>query len=63
MSADVAERLPYTDVAAALEASRTRSQLLTAGERIQHVEGIENQNRLGAVFKRRLDELKTTTGS
>lgn len=52
MTTTCAER----DVAAALSAAHTATQLLAAAQRIQHVVGIDPRERLGVAFKRRYDE-------
>lgn len=47
-----------TAVAAALEAAKTRDELIAASQQIQHVQGISRRDRLGAIVRRRLDEFK-----
>lgn len=50
--------LPFATVAEELEAARTRRELIEASQMIQHVDGIDYRERLGAIVKRRIDEFK-----
>jgi len=57
----IREEIPvadYTQVAAALRAAPTPIALVAEAQRIQHVPGTSDQERLGRIVKRRLDEFK-----
>ena len=43
MNTTLAEHLHYTEVAAALKAAKTRSELLLSSQRIQHVEPLADR--------------------
>ncbi len=49
-----------TSITAAMEAAKTRMELIKASQQIEHVQGFSRCERLAKVFKRRYDELKTT---
>lgn len=48
----------YLDLASALQSAPTRSLMIAAAQDIQHVADVTERERLGAIVKRRLEELK-----
>lgn len=60
MTTTITESLLATDVAASLEAAKTRNALLKASQQIQHVQDLSQRERLGAIFRKRYDEFKSS---
>lgn len=50
--------MPFSDVATLLRAANSRRELMQAAQSIQHVAHVGDRERLGKIFKQRLDQLK-----